>query len=217
MSSFVKLAKTPVILLFVVSAILNGFATLVSVYQDVDKTPSIAGAWSLNTSLSDDPAKVMADRQGERRRGGGGRMPGGMGGMGGGGRGGGMGDGGGDLEQMQEMREVMNKAIEAPVRLTITQADGDVTFTDVDGRSKTFAANNKKEKHQFENRTVDTKTRWDDGRLVRETSLGDGMKLTETFSVAGESRQLQVIVKLESSRMPGPVTLKRVYDDRSAR
>jgi len=217
MSSFVKVAKTSVILLFVVSAILNGFATLVSVYQDVDKTPSIAGAWSLNTSLSDDPAKVMADRQGERRRGGGGRMPGGMGGMGGGGRGGGMGDGGGDLEQMQEMREVMNKAIEAPARLTITQADGDVTFTDGDGRSTTFAANNKKEKHQLQNRTVDTKTRWDDGRLVRQTSLGDGMKLTETFSVAGESRQLQVIVKLESSRMPGPVTLKRVYDDLSAR
>ena len=37
MSSSVKLAKTAVVMLFVVSAILNGFATLVSVYQSGDR------------------------------------------------------------------------------------------------------------------------------------------------------------------------------------
>ena len=163
MSSSVKLAKTAVVMLFVVSAILNGFATLVSVYQSGDKTPSIASAWSLNRDLSDDATKVMKGMA-ERRSGGSSRMPSGMGGMGGG-RGGGMRGNGRDAEEMQEMREVMNKAIEAPARLSITQADGDVTFTDDDGRSKTFAANNKKERHQFENRTVETKTRWADGRL----------------------------------------------------
>ena len=84
-------------------------------------------------------------------------------------------------------------------------------------RSKTFAANNKKERHQFENRTVETKTRWVDGRLVRETSLGDGMKLTETFSLAREGERLHVGVKFESSHLPRPLTLERVYDDTSTR
>ena len=135
MSSSVKLAKTAVVMLFVVSAILNGFATLVSVYQSGDRTPSIAGAWSLNRDLSDDATKVMKGMA-ERRSGGSSRMPSGMGGMGGG-RGGGMRGNGRDPEEVQEMREVMNKAIEAPARLSITQADGDVTFTDDDGRSKT--------------------------------------------------------------------------------
>ena len=216
MSSSVKLAKTAVVMLFVVSAILNGFATLVSVYQGAAKTPSIAGTWSLNKDLSDDVTTVMKRMQAERRGGGSGRMPSGMGGMGGA-RGEGMRGGGRDPEEMQEIRDVMNKAIEAPARLSITQADGDVTFTDEDGRSKTFAANNKKERHQFENRTVETKTRWDGGRLVRATSLGDGMKLTEIFSHATETQRLRVDVKFESSHLPRALTLERVYDETSAR
>ena len=43
------------------------------------------------------------------------------------------------------------------------------------------------------------------------------MKLTETFSLAREGGRLHVGVKFESSHLPRPLTLERVYDDTSTR
>jgi hypothetical protein len=223
--------RVSIVIAFVASAILNGVVTLVDVLQgeayrgvqgavqNAPESPSIAGAWTLNKDRTDDPAKVLAGVQSERSRGGdggGARMPGGFGG-GMGGRRGGTGEDRSrmDPEKMQEMRDLMRNAIEPPARLTITQVEGTITFTDGDGRSQTYATTNKKEKHPFENRTVETKTKWDHGRLIRETSLGDGMKLTETYTLAPETRELHVLVKLESQH--GPLTLRRVYDDASIR
>src|SRR5690242_9067371 len=85
---------------------------------------SIAGVWTLNRDLSDEPpADRRDDESGGRRRGGFGRG----GGMGGGfGRGGGMGRGGyggggsaRDPEDAQRMREAMHDYFVPPDRLTI--------------------------------------------------------------------------------------------------
>lgn len=64
---------------------------------------------------------------------------------------------------------------------------------------------------------VEVKSKWDNGRLVKETSLGDGMKLTETYSLVAEPRQLHVMVKLEGSHLPRPVNFRRVYDGETVR
>lgn len=64
---------------------------------------------------------------------------------------------------------------------------------------------------------VEVKTKWDDARLVKETSLGDGMKLTETYSLVAEPRQLPVMVKLEGSHLPRPVNFRCVYDGETVR
>src|SRR5262249_7950838 len=114
-------------------------------------TPNLTGAWTLNKDLSDDPATVMETMKGERR-GGSGHGPW----MHGGGRRGGM-----DQAKMQSM----HRAMEAPARLSITEANGSITFTDGDGRSQTLTTNNKKEKLLLDNQTVDVRTKWDDGRL----------------------------------------------------
>ena len=113
-----------------------------------------------------------------------------------------------DPAKMQAMRSAM----EAPAKLTIAEADGSVTFTDSEGRSQTFATTNKKEQHSIENVTADVKTKWEDGRLVKETSFDDGLKLTETYSLVPNADQLQVLVKMNVSQMSREVSVKRVYD-----
>jgi hypothetical protein len=176
--------------------------------REQGQTPTLTGEWRLNQTLSDDLAKAMQSLHGA---GDGQTSSGGMGGHGPGvhGR---SGHGSMDPEKMRTVRTRVSRAIEAPARLTITQADGSITFTDGDGRSQTLATNNKKEKRSFDARTVDVRTKWDDGRLVRETFLDDRMKLTETYSLMPTPRQLQVLVKLEGSPLPRAINVRRLYD-----
>jgi hypothetical protein len=174
-----------------------------------DRT-ALSGAWRLNRELSDDPATLRSGGGGddsddparsERRRGGGGM-----------GRVGGMGGERPDPEQMKRVRAIMQSLMEPPANLIISVEETLVTFTDADGRSQRFATTNKKEKHQLDAGTVETKTKWDRDALVKEISLDGGTKVVETYSVT-EMGQLQVAVKLESSRMGRPLTVRRVYDD----
>ena len=168
--------------------------------------PKIEGAWTLNHDIGDRPGRSagMPDDQGGGGHrhggygGGGGGYGGGMGGM----RGGGMG-GGGQMsdEQRAEMlrrRNLARELLTPPTRLNIS-VDGEiVSFTDADGRVKKYKVDGKKEKHQFDNGTVETKSKWDNSGLVIETDLQSGMKLTQTYTIAaGEKRQLVLATKME--------------------
>lgn len=204
----VLLALLETLIVAVFAVVAAGGASAQSAASERDDPPNLTGAWTLNEDLSDDPAQVMETMKGgdhgaSGRGGFGGHGPGmhGGGGMGGG-------RGGMDREQMRARMSLL----EPPGRLTITQTDGSITLTDGDGRSQTLATNNAKERQPFENGTVDVKTKWDDGRLVKATSLEEGLKLTETYSLDPNVGQLNVLVKLEGSHLPRAVTLRRVYD-----
>lgn len=176
-----------------------------------DQTRNLTGAWTLNKNLSEDPAKAMEATQGGDHAGSGGghARPGSSGGHGAGAHGGSAAGG---------SRGGMNpQLLEAPGRLTITQTGSSITFTDGNGRSQTLTTDNKKQKLPLNNRTVDVKTKWDEGRLVKDADLGDGMKLTETYSLVPQPRQLHVMVKLEGSHLARPVNFRRVYDAESLR
>jgi len=200
---------------FTICAFANAMSAGAKTPQN-DKTKKFTGVWTLNKSLSDDPAKMMEAMQSERQGGSGGGVSssgqsGGHGpGMHGGGRDAGRGDAG-------QMRVQMLFAIQPPSRLTITQTESSITVMDGDGRSQTLVTNNKKQKLPLDSRTVEVKAKWDDGVLVKETSLDEGIKLTETYSLISEQRQLQVIVKLEGSHLPRPINLRRVYDAENTR
>ena len=170
----------------------------------------ISGAWVLNRDMGDQMSRggsgegPDSEGGGGHRRGmgggigggmGGGR--GGMGGMGRGGMGGGMSD-----EQKQEMerrRALMKELLQPSDRMMVTVDSDIVTFTESDGRVRKFKTDGKKEKHQFDNGTVETKSKWDNaGGLVIETDLQNGMKLTQTYTLAaGEKRQLVIATKME--------------------
>jgi hypothetical protein len=172
---------------------------------------SIAGAWTLNKELSDKPQAARDQDNGGRRRGGGG---GGMGRGGGGMRGGGMGRGGmgrGESpEDAQRTRDAMRDIMNPPDRLTIIQTERMIVITSGDGRVTRLAPDGKKIKD--ENTRIERKTKWEAGKLVSEVSgLGPG-KITETYAIDPEHHHLLVIVEMESSRRPQPMTQHRVYD-----
>ena len=172
--------------------------------------PDLAGAWTLNREASTSP------------RGGGPDMPapgGGRGGMRGGfgGLAGGMGEPGRsvpDREEMARRRALLKEVLEAPMRFQVTVEDPMVLFTFPDGRVVRYKADWKEERHQYTSGTVKTKTKWDEGRLVIETDLGDGMKITHGFKTSGDPRQLVVSIELPGqSRDLPPIT--HVYDEQS--
>jgi hypothetical protein len=194
-----------------------------------ETTAKIGGIWKLNTQLSDPPRVGGQGDDGQNPVAGSGRRGGGMipgGGVGGLGRGGdgvpvggqrGEGPGRGiDPEKLKAARALIEELMTPPAMLTIGDADGAVTFTESDGRTRTYKTDNRKEKHQVTNATVETRTHWEEGSLVIEIDLGDGLKATQTYSVGADPRQLTVLTKLEGG--PGRMSRQRpprrsVYDD----
>ena len=166
--------------------------------------PNIDGAWVLNRDMGDPMQRGGGGGDSSDGGGGGGHRRGGGGGYGVSamGHGGGMG-GGGPMsdEQKQEMerrRALMKELLQPSDRMNVTVENDLVTFTESDGRVRKFKTDGKKEKHQFDNGTVETKSKWDNSGLVIETDLQNGMKLTQTYTVAaGEKRQLVLATKME--------------------
>jgi hypothetical protein len=192
---------------------------------DQDKAPvsgpSIAGGWTRNADLSDaspGPRQQTGEAgqgRGDRGDRGGGRRGGG-GGFGGGGfgRGGGMGRGGAatppNPDEVARMRDAMRDVTNPSDHLIITQTESMVVVTGADGRTTRLSPDGKKVKD--ENTKVERKTRWDGGKLVSDISgLGPG-KMTQTFSVDPEGKQLRVTVLMEGGRSREPRTITQVYD-----
>jgi hypothetical protein len=177
---------------------------------------SIVGAWTLNNDFSDTGLAGRGNGDGQTgddsgRRGGygGGRRRGGGGGFGGGG----FGRGGGgsaqpqDREAAQRMRNALRDEMQAPDHLTIVQTDTTVIMTTKDGRTTRLSTDGKKVKD--ESTGIERKTKWDGSKLVSEVSgLGSG-KVTETYSVDAELKQLRVALAIDG---PRKASLTRVYD-----
>jgi hypothetical protein len=109
---------------------------------------------------------------------------------------------------MKRRRETMREVMTPPTTLAITQNADNVVFTFSDGRTQKYVTDGKKEKHQLDSATVETKTQWKNGQLVKEIDAGNGMKITETYVLrTDEGRSLEVHVSVEGGRMmraPGP-------------
>ena len=180
---------------------------------------SIAGAWTRNKDLSDAPAgRGQQGDDSDRGRGdgsGGGRRRGGGGRGGGFGRGGGMGRGGGGAERanpddIARIRDAMRDITNPSDHLIITQTDSMVVLTGADGRTTRLSPDGKKIKD--DNTKIERKTKWDGGKLVSEISgLGPG-KMTQTFAVDPEGKQLRVTVVMDGGRSGQPRTITQVYD-----
>jgi hypothetical protein len=180
--------------------------------QAVSGPARLNGAWVLNRPQSSSVGgggDTAPEGGGARRRGG---FSGGIGGPGGMGRG--MGGSGEDREAFERQRALMRELLEPLPRVTVTSDNEAVTFTASDGHVRKYRLDGRKEKHQFDNGTVDTRSKWDKEQLTIETTTPGGMKLVETYSVNNQ-HQLVVAVKLEGDRGGDRPPMIRVYDDAS--
>jgi hypothetical protein len=172
--------------------------------------PSLVGAWTLNKDLSDKaPDRSAGDGREERQRGAGARGGGGgrrRGGFGGGGFGGAA--EGKTSEDVQRLRNALRDEMQAPDHLTITQTSSTVIMTAGDGRTTRLSTDGRKIKDESTN--VERKTTWAGGNLVSEIDgLGRG-KITETYSVDADRKQLRVTLQVDNPQWKA--TVNRVYD-----
>jgi hypothetical protein len=210
---------------FVSAGLVVAIAALVGTWLSVESAaqtdkPSIAGAWTINKDLSDQPADRSNSGNGRggsgygggggRRRGGGGYGGGGYGG-GGGGRGG-YGNGGQqmDPETAQRVRDAVRDLTNPPDKLTITQTDSMVVITTADGHTTRLSPDGKKIKD--ENTGIERKTHWDAAKLVTEISGPNGIKVTQTYVLNPELHQLRLTTQVEGQRGGQARTMSTVYD-----
>lgn len=166
----------------------------------------ISGAWTLNRDAGGAPEAGSRLPLPDGRRG----MRGGFG----------PGPGGPDRNSVQDREErarrraLMAEVVEAPSRFQITIEDPFVIFTHADGRVVRYRTNWKDERHQYTSGTVKTKAKWDAGRLIIETDIGDGMTVTHAYSLNPEAGQLVVNVQLPGQSRDIPA-ITQVYDEQT--
>ena len=151
--------------------------------------------------------------------GGGVGYPGGRGGMGGmGGMGGGRVGRGqrGPMAQTSGLSsEDMQQLSATPQMLTVSQDDKQVTITDDGGQVRNLYPDGKKHKEKDSSGQSSTvKAYWQGNRLMAESKLHSG-KLTETYELSQDGKQLDVIQQLDNSHLSTPLTIRRVYDGES--
>ncbi len=84
-------------------------------------------------------------------------------------------------------------------------------ITDSDHTSVLYP-DGKKHKATDENgNKISTQTEWQGNELIAETRMGPG-KLTDTYQVSSDGKQLTVVSRFENSSLSVPLSIQRVYD-----
>jgi hypothetical protein len=109
--------------------------------------------------------------------------------------------------------EDWDRLAENPKFLRIDQRSDHVVVTDDSDRAQTFYPDGKKHDDKDVNgKKVSTKTEWQGDMLVAETKLSHSSKLTQSFRLSDDGKQLYVTSRLENSSLRAPVSVRRVYD-----
>jgi hypothetical protein len=174
---------------------------------------TILGAWKLNRDESDDPRQHTQDSQGSNGghgggSGGGPRMGGGWPGGGGGGGYGGHRGGGESDEQRQKMHELTTP----PRTLSMSMTGAEVDLLDDQNRKRAFMTDGRKLQKSKDANYQEIAAKWDGNRLVTEEKDPRGNKMSRTFELSEDGRQLYETLHMTSGRSNTPMTIRFVYD-----
>jgi hypothetical protein len=189
----------------------------------VSPAGDLAGRWTLDADLSDNPGQVAAAIKADF-----GRPPGDSFDVQGGRGRGEMGSREREKREGQEkkspeqalanedqkrLNEITDEILYAPLSLSISTSDSSVTIANPQGETRTFQLNGKSDKQPFGSGTAEIAARVEGPRLVTEFDLGNGRKLVCTYSLAPTTKQLVVRTTVEPRPdQPGPFEIKRVYN-----
>jgi hypothetical protein len=109
--------------------------------------------------------------------------------------------------------EDWERLAENPKFLQVDQRADQVVVTDDSDRAQTLYLDGKKhEEKDASGKKVSTKTEWQGNTLVAETKLSHSSKLTQSFRLSDDRKQLEVTSRLENPSLQAPVSVRRVYD-----
>lgn len=168
---------------------------------------TILGAWKLNADDSDDPRKRQRDSRGSNsgKSGGYGRIGGGYpgGGHGGYGRRGGESD-----EERQRMSELFTPA----KAITLSMTGAEVDLVDDRNRKRAFMTDGRKLQKSKDENYREIAAKFDGSRLVTDEKNPRGGKMSRTFELSGDGRQLNETLHMTSGRNNTPLVIRFVYD-----
>jgi len=170
---------------------------------------TILGAWKFNPDDSDDPRKRRQNSQDSNGGygGGRGRMGGGYPGGGHGGYGGRRGGGESD-EERQKTRDLLT-----PARAIIFSMTGaEVDLVDDRDRKRAFMTDGRKLQKSKDENYQEIAAKFDGNRLVTDEKDPRGNKMSRTFELSYDGRQLYETLHMTSGRSNAPLVIRYVYD-----
>ena len=186
-------------------------ARLTPQQPEVQPRTSIFGAWKFNKDDSDDARKKMQEARGSDRRGGGGvRTGGGIPGMGGYG---GHRRGGQENESDQE-RQGMQELLSPARSLAVAEAKKEVEtdlFDDQD-RKRAFFTDGRKLQKSKDDKYQEIAAHWDGARLVTDEKSPRGGKMSRSFELSPDGKQLYGTLHMTMGRSNTPLIIRYVYD-----
>ena len=129
--------------------------------------------------------------------------------------GGGVGRGGGGMGN--QGRAISNQEWEDlaanPSFLAIRQSEDQITVNDDSDHTRTLHPDGKKHQDLDANgKKITTKAQWEGDALVAEYKVGRSGKLTETYRLSSDGKELDVVSRFEDPSLNGPLSIRRVYD-----
>jgi hypothetical protein len=188
---------------------------------DVQPRTSILGDWKLNRDESDDPRQKMQQARGSDGGGGGNRGGGvrlGIPGMGGGPYGGRRGGGGQNSGGNEQDREHMQAVIAPAISITLAQRepkDPEVDLFDDQSRKTAFFTDGRKLEKSKDANNQQIPAHWDGNRLVTDEKNPRGGKMSRTYELSYDGKQLYETVNFTMGRSNSPITIRYVYDQKS--
>jgi hypothetical protein len=170
---------------------------------------TILGAWKFDADDSDDPNKRRREPQDSNGGygGGRGRVGGGYPGGGHGGYGGRHGGGESD-EERQKMRELFTPA----KAITLSMTGAEVDLVDDRDRKRAFMTDGRKLKKSKDENYQEIAAKFEGNRLVSDEKDPRGNKMSRTFELSSDGRQLYETVHMTSGRSNTPRVVRYVYD-----
>jgi len=176
---------------------------------------SILGAWRINKDESDDGrAKMRQSREADNPNRG-------SGGYGGGPRMGGPWPGGGGYgghhpsSQSEDMSDRLGDLVNPPRELKLSQreaSDPEVDLMDDRQHRRIFFTDGRKVDKPKDSNYQQISARWDDKKLVTDEKGAHNGKLSRTFEVSSDGRQLLETIHITDSKGNHPITIEYVYD-----
>ncbi len=187
---------------------------------------ALIGAWKLNIEKSDDPEEKMKGSNdvdlpslsgniplgGQNSSSGGGRRSGGAGGSSG--RSAGAGPLGGPISTGDNAkgREKILEILRPSALLTVGETENEFDLTDEQGRKRALFTDGRKLPKSKDNNYQQIAAVWAAGHLTFDGTGPRGEKLTWTFQLARDSRQLIETIAVDNSRIFSPIMIRYTYD-----
>jgi hypothetical protein len=172
---------------------------------------TILGAWKFNRDESDDPRRRSDDDRGSNNGGYGGRRGGG-GYPGGGYPGGGHGGYGGPRGESDDERQKMHELLSPPSTIAISMTGAEVDMLDDRDRKRAFMTDGRKLKKSKDDNYQEIAAKFDGNRLISDEKSPRGGKMSRTFELSADGRQLYETLHMDSGRSNRSVDMRFVYD-----